>query len=150
MPDKGKLTAEEVVAIRERHAMLREFREDPDTGDRMTDGEIDTKVSGEFGVSRVHVGHLVTGKSRPEVGGPLDTRRAEIAATYYAEAAALGVTEANRRRRLRNKGIDPTPEAVVMVQRATIIDARGKDTDMAYELEPGQSIRLDLVPRGGV
>jgi hypothetical protein len=50
---------------------------------------------------------------------------------------------------LRRRGIDPEPKAVRYVQRAVIVDSKGRDTGMAYVLEPGQSIRVELVAEGG-
>lgn len=143
-----RLTPEQVREIRERHEWLRQFRDDPDAG-RQTDAELDAKVAKEFGISRVYVAALVTGKSRPEVDGPLDAARVRIQELFIAEAAELGPDEANRRRSLRRRGIDPEPKAIRWSQRAVIVDSKGRDTGMAYVLEPGQSIRVELVAEGG-
>lgn len=143
-----RLTPEQVREIRERHEWLRQFRDDPDAG-RQTDAELDAKVAKEFGISRVYVAALVTGKSRPEVDGPLDAARVRIQELFISEAAELGPDEANRRRSLRRRGIDPEPKAIRWRQRAVIVDSKGRDTGMAYVLEPGQSIRMELVAEGG-
>lgn len=147
-----RLTPEQVREIRERHEWLRQFRklyeDDPDAG-RQTDAELDAKVAKEFGISRVYVAALVTGKSRPEVDGPLDAARVRIQELFIVEAAELGPDEANRRRSLRRRGIDPEPKAIRWSQRAVIVDSKGRDTEMSYTLEPGHSIRVDLVAEGG-
>ena len=36
-----------------------------------------------------------------------------------------------------------------VVLSVVIVDHRGKDTEMSYTLEPGHSIRVDLVAEGG-
>lgn len=132
------------------HQFLRELRDEEDDSEaRKSDGDLDAQVAKEFKISRVYVSALVVGKSRPKAGGPLDHRRNRILELFWSEADALGPEEAYRRRRLRNRGIDPEPKAVRWSQRAVILDAKGRETGMAYTLEPGQSIRVELVAEGG-
>lgn len=140
-----------VEAIRDRHAMLRELRSaDPDAEDRQTDGAIDYQVAEEFDVSRVYVARLVEGMARPEAAGPIDHRRAQESVLYAQELQGMGKAEAARRRRLRRRGIDPDPKVARPVTRVTVVDHRGKDTDMVAYLEPGQTLRVDTVLEGGL
>ena len=147
----SQIPADTVEEIRERHQWLRDLRSsDMDDADRQTDGAIDTQVAKEFGVSRVYVARLVDGSARPEAPGPIDHRRAQEAVLYGQEVESLGQTEAARRRRLRRRGIDPDPKTPRLVQRVTVVGHRGIDTGMVAFLEPGQSLRVDLVTEGGV
>ncbi|ATW59122.1 hypothetical protein FDJ13_gp62 [Gordonia phage Gustav] len=143
------MTTAEVVELRERHAWLRELREDPETGKSQADKDIDHQVAVEFKVSASHVRDIVMGVVHAEAGGPIDAARARRRELYRAEREALGDTEARRRMNLRVRGIDPEPKAIRWSQRAVIVGANGRDTDMAYVLEPGQSIRVELVAEGG-
>lgn len=142
-----KLTDTQVVELRERHQFLREM--DADEGNTRSDTEQDTQVAKEFGVSVSHVRDLVMGGSRAEAGGPIDVARRERFILFLREREALGDTEARRRLNLRSRNIDPEPKTVRWSQRAVIVDSKGRDTGMAYVLEPGQSIRVELVAEGG-
>lgn len=142
-----KLTDTQVVELRERHLFLREV--DAAEGHKSSDTEHDTRVAKEFGVSVSHVRDLVMGGSRTEAEGPIDVARRERFVLFLREREALGDTEARRRLNLRSRNIDPEPKAVRYAQRVTVLDHRGKDTDMAVTLEPGQSIRVELVTEGG-
>ena len=144
-----QLTDTRVVEIREKHQWLRDIRDTEPGAERSTDGELDSRVAEEFGISRTHVASLVEGRSRPAAGGPIDHRRVQIQHMHAEEVGVLGVDEAARRRRLRLKGIDPDPKAIRYVQRVTVLDAQGRDTNMAVTLDPGQSIRVELVAEGG-
>lgn len=149
MSRSTKLTRDQVVALRERHAHIREFRHNEETGESMSDKDLDTQVAEEFGVSVTHVRDIVLGTTHADVGGPRDVARAKRVDLYGTERLTLGDTEARRRMNMRLKGIDPEPKAVRFVQRVVIVNAKGRDTDLAYTLEPGQSIRVDLVAEGG-
>lgn len=143
------MTTEQVIDLRERHEWLRGLREDPETGKSMADKDIDASVAKEFGVSPSHVRDIVMGVVHAEAGGPIDVARARRRELYRTEREALGDTEARRRMNLRVRGIDPEPKAIRWSQRAVIVDSKGRDTGMAYVLEPGQSIRVELVAEGG-
>ena len=145
----AKLTRDQVVALRERHAHIREFRHNEETGESMSDKDLDTQVAEEFGVSATHVRDIVLGTTHADVPGPRDVARAKRVDLYGTERLTLGDTEARRRMNMRLKGIDPEPKTVRFVQRVVIVDHRGKDTEMSYTLEPGHSIRVDLVAEGG-
>ena len=142
-----KLTDEQVAELRERHLFLRELASDSTT--HRSDTDHDTQVAGEFGVSVSHVRDLVLGNARPEAGGPVDVVRRDRFVMYLRDREALGDTEARRRLNLRSRNIDPDPKTVRYVQRVVIVDHRGRDTDMAYNLEPGHSIRVEMVAEGG-
>lgn len=144
-----QLTDVQVVEIRDKHLWLRQVRDGAPESERDTDGEIDAQVAEEFGISRTHVASLVEGRSRPAAGGPIDHRRVQIQHLYAEESKVLDAAEAARRRRLRIRGIDPDPKAIRYVQRVTVLDAHGRDTNLSTVLEPGQSLRVDLVAEGG-
>ena len=139
------LTDAQVVEIREHHAWLRQIRDAEPLEERITNGEIDVKVAAKFKLSRAYVARLVIGQSRPEAGGPLDTERSEENMAYVREIGLYGKEEANRRRRLRRKGVDPTPEVVPMIQRAIIHDIHGREVQ-TIDLDPGHFIQVGLVP----
>lgn len=144
-----KLTPEQVIDLREHHEHVRAFRRNEETGETMSDKDIDTKVALEFGVSVTHVRDIVLGVTHADVGGPRDVARQKRVDLYSQERTTLGETEARRRMNLRLRGVDPEPKAVRWSQRAVILDSKGRETGMAYTLEPGQSIRVELVAEGG-
>ena len=137
------MTPELVAEIRERHLFLREL--DPDRAAK----DLDRQVAEEFTVSQSHLRDIVTGLVHPDAPGPIDVGRARRRELYRTERETLGDREARRRLNLRTRGIDPEPKAVRYVQRVVIVDHRGKDTEMSYTMEPGHSIRVDLVAEGG-
>ena len=145
---KKYLSSDQVVEIRERHKWLRGLREDFEVQETMTDTDIDNKVAEEFMVSASHGRDIVMGVVHPDAGGPLDTIRSRRRELYRAEREALGDSEARRRMNLRTRGIDPEPLAVRYAQRVVILDSRGRETGLETILEPGQSIRVDMVAQG--
>lgn len=142
-----KLTDAQVVELRERHQFLRQT--DEDEGQPRNDSANDRLVANEFGVSISHVRDLVMGGSRKEAGGPIDVARRERFLLFIRERGELGDTEARRRLNLRSRNIDPNPKEIRYVQRVTVLDDLGRDTNLSTVLEPGQSVRVEMVTEGG-
>lgn len=137
------LTPAAVVQIRERHEFLRQMED-------RAGKDLDAQVAAEFAVSQSHVRDIVTGVARADDGGPIDKARAVRRELFRQERESLGDREARRRMNLRSRGIDPEPKAARTVTRVTVVDHRGKDTDMVAYLEPGQTLRVDNVLEGGI
>lgn len=143
-----QITNETIQAIRERHEWLRGFRDESDA-EWETDNQLDEKVAQEFSVAVTYVRGLVLGRIRPQAGGPLDNARIARTALYHEEAATLGEKEARRRRQLRSRNIDPTPKTVRYTQRVTILNAKGQPTAGVVDLQPGETVKVELIAVGG-
>ncbi|AWY05500.1 hypothetical protein PBI_MORRISSEY_58 [Gordonia phage Morrissey] len=142
-----KLTDAQVAELRERHQFLRDTEDH--AGEHRNDSVNDAQVAQEFNISVSHVRELVMGRARPDAGGPIDKARQIRHTLFLQERIDLGDTEARRRLNLRSRNIDPNPKEIRYVQRVTVLDARGRDTNLSTVLEPGQSLRVDLVAEGG-
>lgn len=141
-----KLTDAQVAELRERHQFLREVDTDEGT---VASSDTDAQVAQEFNISVSHVRELVMGRARPDAGGPIDKARQIRHNLFLQERIDLGDTEARRRLNLRSRNIDPNPKEIRYVQRVTVLDASGRDTNLSTVLEPGQSVRVEMVTEGG-
>lgn len=144
----AKLTDEQVREIRERHLFQRELRMASPPEDRLTDGALDAKVAEEFGISRPYATALVEGSARPEAGGPIDVAREVKDRLHAEEVVTVGTEEANRRRRLRTRGIDPEPREARVSTKVTIRGPLG-DVVGEYILGPGETAVTSTVVEGG-
>lgn len=146
------LSQERVAELREYHHHLREVDEALDEDERdeaLSPATRDQKVADKFGVSVSLVRRIVMGLAHAEAGGPIDQARRARRDLYRRERVSLGETEARRRLKLRAMNIDPAPKVETLVQRVTIVDSKGRPTPAVVDLQPGQSVRVELVPIGG-
>lgn len=133
--------------IRERYEWLKDL--DQGEADPLTPSALDAKVANEFGVSVSSVKDIIMGITHGEAGGPIDQARRTRRDLFARERETLGDAEARRRLQLRARNIDPAPKVERLVQRITVMDSKGRPTVAVLDLQPGESIHVELVPVGG-
>lgn len=145
------LKPDDVEKIREDYARIRFHVQDLTEGEDgyLTPSEIDQRVATMNKVSVGLVRRIVMGLAHADAPGPIDQGRRARRDLYQRERVTLGETEARRRLALRSRNIDPAPKVERLVQRVTILDSSGRPTTGVVDLNPGETVRVELVAIGG-
>lgn len=144
---RRRLSQAEAREVRVQFQYRRELASDPDSPeDWETLSDTETALAKEYGISRSSITNVVTGRTYPDAGGPIDHHRAARRELYEREAAQYGPEVARSRlMSYRDTGQALPASITVTVQEPgkkprTFTYAAGTSVTVSTSVQDGQDV----------